>query len=78
MKTAIVTGSGSGIGRAVAIRLAADGYRVTANDILLDQAESVATSARDRMNCASTAAEWYILTLAILLAAVVIFTRSKR
>ena len=43
MKTAIVTGSGSGIGRAVAMRLASDGYRVTVNDILLDQAESVAT-----------------------------------
>jgi 3-oxoacyl-[acyl-carrier protein] reductase len=46
MKTAIVTGSGSGIGRAVAIRLAADGYRVTANDIRLDQAEGVASEIR--------------------------------
>ena len=44
MKTAIVTGSGSGIGRAVAMRLASDGYRVTVNDILLDQAESVAAT----------------------------------
>ena len=42
MKTAIVTGAGSGIGRAVAMRLAGDGYRVTVNDIVLDQAESVA------------------------------------
>ena len=46
MKTAIVTGSGSGIGRAVAMRLAGDGYRVTVNDIALDQAESVASQIR--------------------------------
>jgi 3-oxoacyl-[acyl-carrier protein] reductase len=46
MKTAIVTGSGSGIGRAVAMRLAGDGYRVTVNDIALDQAASVAAQIR--------------------------------
>jgi 3-oxoacyl-[acyl-carrier protein] reductase len=46
MKTAIVTGSGSGIGRAVALRLAGDGYGVTVNDIVLDQAASVAAQIR--------------------------------
>jgi 3-oxoacyl-[acyl-carrier protein] reductase len=46
MKTAIVTGSGSGIGRAAAMRLAGDGYRVTVNDIVLDQAASVASEIR--------------------------------
>jgi 3-oxoacyl-[acyl-carrier protein] reductase len=46
MKTVIVTGSGSGIGRATAMRLAADGYRVTVNDILPDQAEGVAAQIR--------------------------------
>ena len=46
MKTAIVTGSGSGIGRAAAMRLAGDGYRVMVNDIVLDQAESVAALIR--------------------------------
>ena len=46
MKTAIVTGAGSGIGRAVALRLAADGYKVTVNDIRLEPAEAVALEIR--------------------------------
>jgi 3-oxoacyl-[acyl-carrier protein] reductase len=46
MKTAIVTGSGSGIGRATALRLASDGYGVTVNDIIPEQAESVAAEIR--------------------------------
>jgi 3-oxoacyl-[acyl-carrier protein] reductase len=43
---AIVTGAGSGIGRAIAIRLAADGHAVLVNDIVGPRAEAVAAEIR--------------------------------
>ncbi|WP_022887115.1 SDR family NAD(P)-dependent oxidoreductase [Glaciibacter superstes] len=41
-KTAIVTGGGSGIGKAVAVALAGEGANVLVNDIKLDVAQAVA------------------------------------
>ena len=42
MPVGIVTGAGSGMGRAIASHLAADGYKVLVNDFRLEAAEAVA------------------------------------
>ncbi|CAN7693900.1 3-oxoacyl-ACP reductase FabG [Rhizobium rhizogenes] len=54
--SAIVTGAGSGIGRAIALRLAADGYAVLVNDLSLDRAQTVANEIREAGGSASAAA----------------------
>ncbi|GAI09032.1 unnamed protein product, partial [marine sediment metagenome] len=46
-KIAIVTGSGRGIGRAIAMALAFEGAKVAVNDYYLERAESVAKEIKD-------------------------------
>ena len=48
MSNAIVTGAGSGIGRAIARRLAADGYNVVVNDVRREAADAVAADIGSR------------------------------
>jgi NAD(P)-dependent dehydrogenase (short-subunit alcohol dehydrogenase family) len=43
MRTAVVTGAGSGLGRAIALELAGRGYRVTATDLDAEAATRTAT-----------------------------------
>ncbi|USK60296.1 acetoin reductase [Peribacillus asahii] len=46
-RIAIVTGSGRGIGRAIALRLAQDGLNVVINDVNLDNAQSVVNEIKE-------------------------------
>jgi 3-oxoacyl-[acyl-carrier protein] reductase len=46
-KTAVVTGGGRGIGRAIALRFAAEGAHVITGDILADRADEVAREIRE-------------------------------
>ncbi|MDM5339081.1 acetoin reductase [Fictibacillus enclensis] len=47
-KVTVVTGSGQGIGRAIAFRLASDGFTVVINDLNKELAESTAQELRDQ------------------------------
>jgi len=46
-KTALITGSGQGIGRAIALKLAGDGARIVINDIDPEKAEESASLVRE-------------------------------
>lgn len=42
MPVVVITGAGSGIGRAIALRLAGEGYKVVVNDFVAERAQAVA------------------------------------
>jgi NAD(P)-dependent dehydrogenase (short-subunit alcohol dehydrogenase family) len=52
VRTAIVTGAGSGIGRAIALRLAEDGHAIAVLDLDGDRADGVAGELRDKGHAA--------------------------
>ncbi|MEL6207423.1 MAG: 3-oxoacyl-ACP reductase FabG [Pseudomonadota bacterium] len=52
---AIVTGAGSGIGKAIAVRLASEGARVTVNDLDGEKAEATVTEITDAGGTATVA-----------------------
>ena len=56
MMSVVVTGAGSGIGRACALRLAADGYGVTVNDLNSEAAQAVAAEIKASGGAAIAAA----------------------
>lgn len=53
--SAIVTGAGSGIGRAIALRLAQDGHAVLVNDLSLESAKAVAEEIKQQGRTAAFA-----------------------
>lgn len=64
--TAVVTGAGQGLGRAIAKRLASDGYEVLCVDINADQAAETAAAVGGRSACIDVADQQQVMGLAEL------------
>ena len=47
-RTALVTGAGQGIGRAIALALAQDGIIIAVNDLSMERAEAVCQEIREQ------------------------------